>query len=120
MFHHIQLGFFDLAALRNHSIVATKRLDMELANRLFIESGGVIPPGGPATIDGCMISQDDAGYLTCEIPVRHGKAVEFIARLARETGCDIAYAEGGGAETPESFLASYRANIPPDNPDSRD
>lgn len=112
MFHYLQVGFFDHAALRQHKVVPVKRLDVDFAKRLFLEVGGIIPSDGSATIDGCVVYLEDAGYLTCEVPMRYGKAVEFIARLAQETGCDIAYAEGGGAETPEHFLTSYRAHNP--------
>lgn len=110
MFHYLQLGYFDHTALRQHQVVPVKPLDMDLAKRVFLEMGGTVPPDGPATLDGCVVYQEDGGYLTCEMPVRYGKAVEFIARLARETRCDIAYAEGGGAETPEHFLASYQVH----------
>jgi len=110
MFHYLQLGHFDQDALRQHKVIPVKPLDMDLAQRLFLQAGGMIPPNGTATIDGCVVNQEEGGYLTCEIPVRDGKAVEFISRLAQETGCGIAYAEGGGSETVEQFLASYRVH----------
>src|SRR5262245_38641021 len=99
MFHYLQLGYFDHAALRKHKVVPLRALDMELAERLFLEMGGTVSQDGLATLDGCVVYQEEGKYITCEIPLQYGRAVEFIARLARETGCDIAYAEGGGTET---------------------
>jgi hypothetical protein len=58
-------------------------------------------------ICGHAFYREKGEYLSSELVTRPSSAFDFIAKLAQETGCDVAYAEGGGGETAEQFLASY-------------
>ena len=109
LFHYLHIGHFDEQALRQHQLVIQRPLDMELAGKIFHELGGTNTEDGRAFLgDEEIYTEPGNACLVCQIPRRYSKAVEFIYRLAKQTGCVVATVEGGGSETAEQFLSSYQ------------
>ncbi len=95
------LGFVDYDAVKQHSIVLRKPIDMAAVHRLVQEMGET-SPNGDISVDGLPFICHE-GYLTFPAPVMHRRAVDFIVRLARETGCEIADIELGFVSDPDDF-----------------
>jgi len=103
MIRYNMLGFLDHDAVKQHSIVLRQLIDRAGVHRL-VEEMGETSPGGDISVDGHPFIWHD-GYLTFPTPVFRRKAIDFIVRLARETGCDIADIVLGQILTPEAFRA---------------
>ena len=97
------LGFVDHDAVKRHEVVLRQPMDMDIVYRLAAEMGEVSPTGDIFVDKLPFILLE--GYLTVPAPVLRPKAIDFIVRLAQETGCDIADIELGFISTPSEFRA---------------
>lgn len=101
MIRYELLGFVDHDAVKRHNILLRQPIDMAVVSRL-VEEMGETSPNGDISVDGHPFICHE-GYLTFPSPVVRRKAVDFIVRLAEETGCDIADIELGFVSTPDDF-----------------
>jgi hypothetical protein len=102
MIRYMVLGYLDHDAVYHHKLVVRKPLDKGSVERLVQEMGEVSTDGG-FSVGGHAFFSHDGEYLTFPAPVNRRKAIDFIVRLAQETGCDIADIELGQLLTPEDF-----------------
>ena len=75
------LGFVDYDAVKQHSIVLRKPIDMAAVHRLVQEMGET-SPNGDISVDGLPFICHE-GYLTFPAPVMRRRAVDFIGLAER-------------------------------------
>jgi hypothetical protein len=113
MIHYYVLGFLDHDAVKRHEFVTRKTLEKTVVQGLAEEMGQVLP-NGDISVDGEVLDYHES-CLICIAPVVRRKVVDFVVRLARDTGCDIARIDLGHILTPEDFRDLWEFLVDPKN-----
>jgi hypothetical protein len=116
--HHLYVGHFerDRGAMKLEKResdgaprpVVVRPLDMAIVQKLLEEKGvatAIIP-------EDWRLGIEEEGFIVCERETPRRDAVDFIRKLARETGCDIVY-DG------MLFVSPDELTLAPDEPGRR-
>lgn len=106
MSDYMKIGYFDHTALKKATIVVCQSLVKDVVCRLLRESGELEmgEEGLLGRVDGFSFWWVEDGYLVCKSPIKPS-VVSFVARLAKETGCEILNESTLTVSTSEEFVS---------------
>lgn len=106
MLHPVFVGFFDRDGLKRNEIIVLEKIDIAFVRRRLMEAGQLSSDGKIGKIRNDVFVLED-GYFECRDVIRSQEAAEFVAYVAREAGCQVAYFNVDEPQTPEQFLQGF-------------
>lgn len=106
MLHPVFVGFFDHDGLMRNEIIVSKKIDMTFVRKRLKEVGELSADEQIGEIGNDVFVMKD-GYFESPDMIHSQEAAEFVANIARATGCEIARYNVDQPYTPEKFLKGF-------------